>query len=135
MRTHYGGYATHKEYQNARRRLAVMVYFQSEAQKDELRAKALASGYQHFSHWIVQQVMNASSGAVYQPEYVESLKQDTERLRRWLDTAREEAEDYKRQVRVLQEQRERLLLLVHNLPNGADVAARFLQQTAREARP
>ena len=132
-RSHYGGYATEREYQLARRRLAVLVYFSSEAQKEELQAKALAAGYQFFSHWVVQQVLNATSGAIYQPEYVESLKQDAERLRRWLDNAREEAEDYKRQVRLLHEQREHLLVLLHSLPAGAEVAARFLQQSAREA--
>ena len=133
-RTHYGGYATEREYNLARRRLAAVIYFQSEAQKEELHAKALASGYTAFSHWLLQMVVNATNGAIYQPEYVEGLKQDSERLRRWLDAAREEADDYKRQARQLQEQRERLLLLLHNLPDGAQAAARFLQQSAREAR-
>lgn len=133
-RTHYGGYATNTEYQKARRRQAVMVYFATEAQRDEMLAKSLAAGYQHFSPWIVQMVLNATSGAIYQPEYIENLKQEAERTRRWLDAAREEADDYKRQVRMLQDQRERLLVLLHSLPTGAEVAARFLQQSAREAR-
>lgn len=133
-RTHWGGYPTNREYQAARRRQGIFVYFATEAQREELRAKSLAAGYQHFSPWIVQMVLNATNGTVYQPEYVESLKQESERLRRWLESAREEADDYKRQVRTLQDQRERLLVLLHSLPTGAEVAARFLQQSAREAR-
>lgn len=133
-RTHYGGYATAREYWNARARLRATIFFTSEKQKEEMQARALAMGYQHFSQWALQQILNATTGAIYQPEYVESLKAEGDRLRRWLDAAREEADDYKRQVRTLQDQRDRLLLLVHNLPNGADVAARFLQQSAREVR-
>lgn len=123
-----GGYPSKKEYNRARRRLVVEVFFQSEAQLEALKQRAKAAGYQRFSPWVLQMVLNASSGSVYQPEFVEGLKQESERLRRWLETTREEAEEYRRQVRLLQEQRDRLLLLVQGLPSGAEVTARFLQQ-------
>lgn len=134
MRTTFGGYQTRQEYNRARRRQVVEVYFQSEGQLAALKERSRAAGYQHFSPWIVQMVLNATSGTIYQPEFVEGLKQEGERLRRWLETTREEAEEYRRQVRVLQEQRDRLLLLVQGLPSGAEVTARFLQQGSQGVR-
>jgi hypothetical protein len=73
-------------------------------------------------------IANATSGAIYPPEYVEDLKRDVEKLRSWLDTAREEATDYRQQVKLLQAHRDTLLVLLHGLPEGGEVAARWLEQ-------
>jgi hypothetical protein len=61
---------------------------------------------------------------------VEAIKRDLEKARSWLETAREENQDYRAQVKVMQAQRDTLLTLLHGLPDGAEVAARFLEQVA-----
>jgi len=88
------------------------------------RTAAAAGGYENnFNAWLLQMLANATSGAVYPPEYVDGLKRDVDKLRDWLDTAREEATDYRAQVKLLQAQRDTLLTLLHGLPDGAEVAA------------
>jgi hypothetical protein len=121
-------------YQKERRRAAVLLYFRSETELAEFKAMAKASGYSHFNQYLLQMLHNATSGSLYPPEFVEGLKQDAERLRRWLETARDESDSYCAQVRTLLQQRDVLLVLIHGLPTGAEVAARFLQQSAQEAR-
>ena len=120
----------HRIDQRARDLNSTRVYFADEAESAHFRFLARKSGYPQFSKWIVQMLHNAAGGSLYPPEYVEGLKAEGERLRRWLDASREEADDYKQQVRRLQSQRDSLLLLIHGLPSGAEVAARFLQQHA-----
>lgn len=121
-------------YQKERRKAAVTLYFQSETELAEFRAMAESGGYRNFNQYLLQLLYNATSGSLYPPEFVEGLKQDAERLRRWLETAKEESEAYRGQTRVLLQQRDILLTLLHGLPTGAEVAARFLQQAAQEAR-
>ncbi|SRR5581483_3306985 len=117
------------EYWKERRDRSSTVYWPTlmdlRARKEQARLAGFGSD---FSAWVVQMVANAISGSVFPPEYVESLKQEVERLRRWLETAREETEEYRKQNRRLQEQREKLIVLLHGLPTGAEVVARFLQQ-------
>lgn len=118
------------EHCRGRHKRSVRVYFKTLEEMERYQLMAERAGYAAFTPWIMQMLANASGGSLYPPEYVEGLKTETERLRRWLESAREEAEDYKQQVRRLQSQRDSLLLLVHGLPNGPDVVARFLQQSA-----
>ncbi|HET6405263.1 MAG TPA: hypothetical protein VFH78_11500, partial [Candidatus Thermoplasmatota archaeon] len=61
---------------------------------------------------------NATSGAMYPPEYVEGPKKEVEKLRGWLDTARDEAADDRAQVELLQAAQDTLLTLLHGLPEG-----------------
>jgi hypothetical protein len=117
------------EYANARRQRGIFLYFDSEDQLEQMKLLAQKAGYRGLSPWLLQMVLNATGGSYYPPEYVQGLKNEGDRLRRWMESAREEAEDYKQQVKRLQSQRDSLLLLIHGLPNGADVVARFLQQT------
>lgn len=120
----------HRVEQRERAANSTRVYFADPAEMEHFRFLAKKSGYPQFSKWIVQMLHNAVGGSLYPPEYVEGLKAEGERLRRWLDASREEADDYKQQVRRLQSQRDSLLILIHGLPTGAEVAARFLQQHA-----
>lgn len=129
-----GGYPSAAEYQKARRRQSVLIYFQSEHQREDFRARSRAAGFSSFSGWLLQMVINATSGSVFPPEYIEGLRQEADRLRRWLETAREESDEYRRQARTLQDQRDHLIVLLHGLPTGAEVAARFLQESARGPR-
>lgn len=123
------------EYQAKRRTHSVLLYFRSVDELASYRAAAEAGGYGHnFNGWLLQMLANATSGAVYPPEYVEGLKRDVEKLRAWLDTAREEATDYRGQVKLLQAQRDTLLTLLHGLPEGAEVAARWLEQNTSQQR-
>lgn len=122
------------DYQAKRRQQSVVLYFRSVDELDSHRAAALASGYEHnFNAWLLQMVANATSGTVFPPEYVEALKKDIEKARAWLETAREENQDYRGQVKLLQAQRDTLLTLLHTLPDGADVAARFLEQVTSQS--
>lgn len=117
-----------REIVRVRAKRSLRVVFSSMEEKDQIQAMAAKAGYFSASAWMLQMIQNGASGSLYPPEYVEGLKSETERLRRWLESSREEAEDYKQQVKRLQSQRDSLLLLLHGLPNGADVVARFLQQ-------
>ena len=119
------------DYQARRRQQSVVLYFRSPAELAEHRLQATASGYEHnFNAWLLQMVRNATSGSVFPPEYVEAIRRDLEKARSWLETAREENHDYRGQVKLLQAQRDTLLTLLHGLPEGAEVAARFLEQVA-----
>lgn len=121
------------DYQARRRHQSVVLYFRSAEELDTHRAAAAASGYEHnFNAWLLQMVANATSGTVFPPEYVEAIKKDLEKARTWLETAREENQDYRGQVKLLQAQRDTLLMLLHGLPEGADVAARFLEQATAQ---
>jgi hypothetical protein len=116
------------EYQARRRLQSVELYFRSPEELAEHRLAAEAGGYSNFNAWLLQMLANATSGSVYPPEYIEGLKREVEKLRSWLDTARDEASDYRGQVKLLQAQRDTLLTLLHGLPEGGEVAARFLEQ-------
>lgn len=115
-------------YQAQRRLQSVTLYFRTPAELAAFKAAAEAGGYANFNAWLLQMLANATSGAVYPPEYVEGLKKEVEKLRGWLDTARDEAADYRAQVKLLQAARDTLLTLLHGLPEGGEVAARFLEQ-------
>lgn len=117
------------EYQARRRQQSVVLYFRTTEDLLQHREAARASGYEHnFNAWLIQMIANATSGTVFPPEYVEALKRDLEKARSWLDVAREENQDYRAQVKLLQAQRDTLLTLLHGLPDGGEVAARFLEQ-------
>src|SRR5438552_1026802 len=100
-------------YQAQRRLQCVNLYFRSPAELASHRAAAEAGGYANFNAWLLQMIANATSGSVYPPEYVEGLKREVEKLRDWLDTARDGAADYRAQVKLLQAQRDSLLSLMH----------------------
>lgn len=117
------------EYQARRRLQCVNLYFRSPEDLAQHQASAEAGGYSNFNAWLLQMIANATSGSVYPPEYVEGLKREVEKLRAWLDTARDEAADYRTQVKVLQAERDVLLTLLHGLTGGPEVATRFLEQS------
>lgn len=120
------------EYQARRRLQSVELYFRSPEELTQHRLAAEAGGYSNFNAWLLQMLANATSGSVYPPDYVEGLKREVEKLRGWLDTARDEASDYRAQVKLLQAQRDTLLTLLHGLPEGSEVAARFLETASRQ---
>lgn len=126
--------ASRAQYQRERRKYAMTLYFSSPAEMQAFQARGKAAGYANFNAYVLQLLNNATSGSIFPPEYVEGLKQEADRLRRWLETARDEADSYRNQTRVLQQQRDTLVVLLHGLPQGAEVAARFLQESVREAR-
>jgi hypothetical protein len=117
-------------YQAKRREQSVQLYFRSVEELEAFKAAAEAGGYSNFNAWLLQMLQHATSGAVFPVDYVDGLRKDLEKLRDWLDTAREEATDYRSQVKLLQAQRDALLTLLHNLPEGGEVAARWLDQNA-----
>lgn len=126
--TQVGG--SRAEYQARRRFQCVNLYFRSVEELAAHKAAAEAGGYANFNAWLLQMIANATSGSVYPPEYVEGLKREVEKLRAWLDTARDEAADYRAQVKVLQNERDVLLTLLHGLTGGPEIAARFLEQSS-----
>ena len=122
--------ANRASYQAQRRLQCVNLYFRSVEDLAAHKAAAEAGGYSNFNAWLLQMIANATSGSVYPPEYVEGLRRETEKLRAWLDAAREEAADYRAQVKVLQNERDVLLTLLHGLTGGPEIAARFLEQSS-----
>lgn len=123
------------DYQRQRRALLHDLYFKSVQEKASLREMAEADGYAHdFNAWLLLKVHAAMSGSIYPPEYVEGLKAQLERVSGWHDTARDEATSYRAEVATLRQQRETLLYLLTELPGGAEVAARFLEQQQDKAK-
>lgn len=124
----------HAEYNRQRRKASHQLFFENRETLERFQGMARASGYASFNKWLLQMIMNATSGSLYPPDYVESLKAESDRLRRWLENTREEAEDLRAQVKMLQSQRDALIVLMHGLPTGPEAAARFLTKAAREVR-
>lgn len=120
------------EYQRQRRLLLHDLYFKSRAEKEELRALASEDGYGHdFNAWLLLKIYASLSGSVYPAEYVEGLKAQLERVTTWHEAARDEAQAYRAEVKTLQQQKETLLFLLNGLPDGAEVATRWLEQQTR----
>lgn len=122
-----------RAYQAQRRAQAVTLYFRSPEELAAYRTAAAEGGYATFNAWILQMLANAGSGSLYPPEYVDGLRRDLEKTRAWLETARDENQDYRAQLKLLQAQRDTLLTLLHGLPDGPEVAARFLEQVTSKA--
>lgn len=122
-----------RAYQASRRAQAVTLYFRNPKELAAYRVAAQEGGYATFNGWILQMLANAGSGSLYPPEYVDGLRRDLEKTRSWLETARDENQDYRGQLKLLQAQRDTLLTLLHGLPDGPEVAARFLEQVTSKA--
>lgn len=122
-----------RAYQAQRRAQAVTLYFRSPEELAAYRSAAGEGGYATFNAWILQMLANAGSGSLFPPEYVDGLRRDLEKTRSWLETSRDENQDYRGQLKLLQAQRDTLLTLLHGLPEGAEVAARFLEQVTSKA--
>jgi hypothetical protein len=75
------------------------------------------------------QLANATSGNLYPPDYVNGLKAEVAKLRAWLEKAREECDDYRAQIKALQAQRDTAVVLLAGLPDGAELAKRFLPKS------
>lgn len=109
-------------YQARRRAQTVDLYFRSVEELEAFKGLAHAAGYKNFNAWLLQMLANATSGAVYPPEYVDGLRRDLDRAREWLEAARDEVSDYRSQVRLLQQQRDALAAIVHKLGDATQVA-------------
>jgi hypothetical protein len=120
------------EYQKARRALLHDLYFKSVEEKADLKAMAEAEGYaKDFNGWLIIKIHASLSGSIFPAEYVEGLKTQLERVTKWHEAAREEANAYRSEVATLRQQKDTLLLLLHELPEGAEVAARWMQRQAQ----
>lgn len=117
-------------YQASRRAHSVTLYFRSVEELEDYKQQAQAGGYGNFNAWLLQMLANATSGAVFPPEYVEGLRKDLERARAWLETSRDEAADYRAQLRTLQQQRDALAVLAHRAAEPEAVARILAQQGA-----
>src|SRR5579884_2190510 len=113
-------------YQAARRKKSVLLSFTTEDELRDFQQMAEEAGYANFNAYLLQLLHNATSGSLYPPEYVEGLKADNAKLRSWHEQARDEAAEYRADVRKLRDQRDTLLRNLHDLPDGAEIAARFL---------
>lgn len=127
-------------YQARRRLLSVELYFPNEHWKRELQKAALDGGFPNFNAFLVDLIARARSGTVYAPEYVEALRASEVRARAAAEAARDERDDYRSQIRQLQQevaglqgQRDRLLAVILSLPSGAEAARSFLEQAPRGA--
>ena len=120
------------EYQRQRRALLHDLYFPSAQEKARLQAMAGDEGFPNFNAWVLLKLYAGLEGTTYPAGYVEGLQADLERTRDWLESSRDEAIAYRSEVKTLQSQKETLLLLLHELPGGPEVAARFLQASAAQ---
>ncbi|MHB8604122.1 MAG: hypothetical protein ACYDCK_02610 [Thermoplasmatota archaeon] len=112
-------------YQAERRRHSVLLTFRDEEEKLRFQACAKAAGYVSVNAYLVQLLHNATSGTIYPPDYVESLKREVEKLRTWLDQAREENTDLRKDTKTLAAQKETLVFLLQDLPGGKEVADEY----------
>ena len=120
------------EYQKERRALLHYLYLPSSLEKARLQALAASEGFGHdFNAWVLLKVYASLSGSVYPAGYVEGLKEDLERVRGWLESAREDASASAQEVKAVRAQKDTLLFLLSELPGGSAVVARFLEEQAR----
>lgn len=114
-------------YQAQRRAQSVTLYFRSPEDLQHHQDQARAAGYAHnFNAWLLQMVANGTSGSMYPPEYVTGLEKELERVRGWLESARDENTAQRDELRALRSQREALLACVTEA--DPQQAARFLKQ-------
>lgn len=121
-------------YQAKRRLQHHDLYFRSPEELALFQQMAAAQGYgsRMFNAWLLQKVAEATSGSLYSPEYVSGLEKELERVRGWLDSARDENAAQRAELRTLQQQRDALLALVTEL--DPEQAARFLQSVTQGVR-
>lgn len=91
------------------------VYFRDAATKSNAQAKAASMGYSGCSAWILQMIEVATSGQVYPSEYVEDLRSELERLRRWVEQKDEQIASLRKDVRLAEIQKDDLYTVLAGL--------------------
>ena len=115
------------EYQKERRRLLHDRYFPSAMEKARLQGLAAVEGFGHdFNGWLLLKLYGSLSGNVYPAGYVEGIQTDLERVRGWLESAREDAASSAAEVKALRARLDLLLLMVSEMPSGSEIVTRFL---------
>jgi len=112
-------------YQAERRKHSYPVAFKDEAEKARFEAMAQEAGYVSFNAFLLQLLRNATSGAIYPPEYVDGLRKEVEKLRAWLDQARAEGAELRADNKALLAQKDTLVFLLTELPGGPDAMQDF----------
>src|SRR5581483_4013604 len=116
-------------YQAERRKHSILVTFKDQAEKASFEADAEAAGYASFNAYLLQLLHNATSGVLYPPDYVEGLRSEVEKLRAWLDQAREENVDLRRDLKALQANEMNLGWILNDVPDGKEILERYRQRT------
>lgn len=108
-------------YQKERRKQLHDLYFPNVAEKARFEAMAARAGYPSLNAYLLQLLANASSGVVFPREYVETLQRDLERVRSWLDAAKDENADLRVRLKSAEAARDAAVALVQG---GAAILAR-----------
>ncbi|GEM_PF-3775699 len=120
-------------YQAGRRKHSYPLAFKDETEKARFEAMAAQAGYVSFNAYLLQQLRNATSGAIYPPEYVDGLRKEVEKLRAWLDQAREEAGELRKDGKLLAAEKETLVFLINATKDGKDTLADFERMHGKKA--
>lgn len=125
-----GGKPTQADRQRERRSRMTELAFKDEPELTHYRALAAAEGYgeRRFNAWLLLKLANATSGQVFEPGYVDGLRKDLENTRAALERARDDYADEREARKKAERARDRALYLLHELPGGAEAAARLLKQ-------
>lgn len=100
-------------YMRERRKHAMTLYFKDPAEKELYEGLAREAGYHRNPNgYILQMLANARSGAIVPPEVLEGLRKDVEKLKEWLDQAREENAELRSENRLLRREASDLRVLV-----------------------
>ena len=118
-------------YQAQRRTRMLEVVFSSLEEKLEFEQAAHEAGYVSVTGYLLQLLRQARSGHVYPPGHVESLTERNEKLTTWLDQAREEAAELRRERAALQAENADLCLLLGSCgEEGKDALAEHARSKA-----
>ena len=118
-------------YVKQRHKGCIQLYFGSEEEKNVLQEVARSQGYRNFSEWCRQMIYQGKNGSAVSGEYVAALKADVARLTQWVEQKDQQLEVLRRDVRILEQQKEDLRVVLASLAHANPEAARALTQLAR----
>lgn len=110
-----------------RRRASAQIYFKSEDEKRYWVQLSEKQGYTTFSPWVVQMLYNATTGTAHEAAYVDNLIKDVQKYRGWLEQKDAEIAELRRTLRVCEQQREDLRVVVASVTQDASAARARLQ--------
>lgn len=124
----------HREaYVRQRHKGCIQLYFGSEEEKNALQELAHSHGFRNFSEWCRQMIYTGKNGSAVSGEYVAALKADVERYMTWVEQKDQQIEVLRRDLRLVEQQREDLRVVLASLAHQHHDAARAIHEQSRRA--
>lgn len=110
-----------------RRRASAQIYFKSEDEKRYWTQLSEKQGYSTFSPWVVQMLNTATTRTAHEAAYVDNLIKEVQKYRAWLEQKDAEIAELRRTLRICEQQREDLRVVVASVTQDASAAAARLR--------